>query len=98
MHKRSSDESNASDLSDGRSGSLLVIGYGNTLRSDDGVGQRVAEAVTALSLPDVKTVSCDLLTPEWADPISQAKQVIFVDASVDAAREVQLRPLAPAQS
>jgi Ni,Fe-hydrogenase maturation factor len=24
---------------------LLVIGYGNTLRGDDGVGPRVAEAV-----------------------------------------------------
>ena len=27
---------------------LLVIGYGNTLRGDDGVGPRVADAVEAL--------------------------------------------------
>src|SRR5512140_3275946 len=79
-------------------GHLLLIGYGNTLRSDDGVGPRVIEAVAALKLPNVSTLSCDLLTPELADPISRAEQVVFVDAALDAPREVQLRPLAPAGS
>jgi hydrogenase maturation protease len=77
---------------------LLVIGYGNTLRSDDSVGPRVAEAVEALSLPGVCALSCGLLTPELADPISRARQVVFVDASVEAPREVRLRPLVPADS
>lgn len=77
---------------------LLVIGYGNTLRGDDGVGPRVVEAVAALDLPNVQTLSCDLLTPELADPIAKAKLVVFVDAAIDAPREVQLRPLAPAES
>src|SRR5579859_7615091 len=77
---------------------LLVIGYGNTLRSDDGVGPKVVEAVAALNLPDVRTLSCDLLTPELADPISRADAVVFVDAAIDAPREVQFRPLDPADS
>jgi hydrogenase maturation protease len=77
---------------------LLVLGYGNTLRSDDGVGPKVVEAIAALKLPDVQTLSCDLLTPELADPISRADSVVFVDAAVDAPAEVQLRPLAPADS
>jgi hydrogenase maturation protease len=77
---------------------LLVIGYGNTLRSDDGVGPRVAEAVEALQLPGVRTLSCGLLTPELADPIARAGRVIFVDAAIDAPAEVQLRPLSPAES
>jgi hydrogenase maturation protease len=77
---------------------LLVLGYGNTLRSDDGVGPKVAEAVAALNLPGVRALACGLLTPELADPIAQAARVIFVDAAVDAPREVQLRPLAPADS
>jgi hydrogenase maturation protease len=75
---------------------LLVIGYGNTLRCDDGVGPKVAEAVAALSLPGVSTLVAPQLTPELADPIAQARMVIFVDASVDAPREVQLRRLEPA--
>ena len=77
---------------------LLVIGYGNTLRRDDGVGPGVAEAVAALDLPAVRTLACPLLTPELAEAVSQAHVVIFVDAAVDAPREVQLRTLAPAES
>jgi hydrogenase maturation protease len=75
-----------------------VIGYGNTLRRDDGVGPRVADAVAALALPGVRALACPLLTPELADPVSRARVVIFVDAAVDAPREVQLRKLAPAGS
>jgi hydrogenase maturation protease len=75
---------------------LLVIGYGNTLRRDDGVGPRVADAIAALALPGVCALACPLLTPELADPVSRASVAIFVDAAVDAPREVQLRTLAPA--
>ncbi len=77
---------------------LLVIGYGNTLRGDDGVGPRVAEAVGHLRLPGVRTLICPLLTPELADPISRAGKVIFVDAAVDAPDEVQWRKLQPNES
>ena len=77
---------------------LLIIGYGNTLRRDDGVGPRAAEAIAALNLPGMRAVACPLLTPEFADPISQARTVVFVDAAVDAPREVQLRELLPADS
>jgi len=78
-----------------RTTDLLVIGYGNTLRGDDGLGPRVAEAVAALNLPGVQTLICPLLTPELAAPISLARTVIFVDAAVDAPHEVQLRRLTP---
>jgi hydrogenase maturation protease len=77
---------------------LLVIGYGNTLRGDDGVGPRVAEAAAALSLPGVRTLACPQLSPEHADPISKARVVIFVDAAVDAPKEVQLRRLEPGET
>jgi hydrogenase maturation protease len=77
---------------------LLVIGYGNTLRSDDGVGPKVADAIAVLALPGVHALNCPLLTPELADPVSQARVAVFVDAAVDAPREVQLRKLAPADT
>jgi hydrogenase maturation protease len=77
---------------------LLVIGYGNTLRSDDPVGPRVAEAVERLKLYGVRTLTCDLLTPELADPISKAENVIFVDACLAPDQKIQLRPLLPADS
>ncbi|HEV2436267.1 MAG TPA: hydrogenase maturation protease [Verrucomicrobiae bacterium] len=77
---------------------LLVIGYGNPLRCDDGVGPRVAEAVEALQLPGVHTLICQQLSPEHAEPIARARTVIFVDAAMDAPKEVQLRQLEPNKS
>ena len=74
---------------------ILVIGYGNTLRGDDGVGPRIAETIERLRLPGVRTLVCQQLSPEYADPVSRAAKVVFVDAAVDAPREVQLRPLLP---
>jgi len=74
---------------------LLVIGYGNTLRGDDGVGPRVAEEIEKLGLPGVRTFICQQLSPEHAELISQAEHVVFADAAVDAPKEVQLRELVP---
>jgi hydrogenase maturation protease len=77
---------------------FLVLGYGNTLRSDDGVGPRVAEDVAALNLPDVEAIAYPLLTPELAEPVANAGFVVFVDAALDAPSDVELRPLKPAAS
>jgi hydrogenase maturation protease len=80
------------------SGDFLVIGYGNTLRRDDGVGPRVAEAIEKLNLPGVRTLVCQQLSPEYADPVSRAHTVVFVDAAVDPPHKVQLRKLEPGES
>jgi hydrogenase maturation protease len=77
---------------------LLVIGYGNPLRGDDGVGPRVAEAMAVMNFPGVRTITCTLLTPELADAISQARIAVFVDAAIDKPNGVQLRRLEPHDS
>lgn len=79
-------------------GHLLVIGYGNELRSDDGVGPRVAATVAALNLRRVRVIACHQLTPELAEPVSQATGAVFVDASIDATSDPELRQLEPAQA
>jgi hydrogenase maturation protease len=60
--------------------SVLIIGYGNDLRSDDGVGRRVAEAMSQNPSPEVRTLSVHQLTPELAEPLAAADLAIFVDA------------------
>ncbi|HEY9832991.1 MAG TPA: hydrogenase maturation protease [Stenomitos sp.] len=78
---------------------VLVIGYGNTLRSDDGVGQAVVERVKAWNLPNVQVLTVHQLTPELAEPLSNADLAIFVDAyPADFEQEVQVCPLEPASS
>jgi len=61
---------------------MLIIGYGNPLRGDDGVGWRVAEAARA-ALPEgaATVLTVHQLTPELAEPISRAGRVVFVDAA-----------------
>jgi hydrogenase maturation protease len=88
-------EPNSAASPDNQNPTLLVIGYGNTLRGDDGVGPRVVEDLAAMNLPGVRTLACQLLTPELAEPIAQAGVVVFVDAAVDTPEEVQWRKLEP---
>ena len=59
---------------------VLLIGYGNTLRSDDGVGQIVAKAVKQWNLPNVRSQIVHQLTPELAPTLAHVDVAIFVDA------------------
>lgn len=75
---------------------MLVIGYGSTLRSDDGVGPAAAALIEARHLDGVQVIVCHQLTPELADPISKAGTVIFLDASLDLPEmSARVRPLEP---
>jgi hydrogenase maturation protease len=72
---------------------LLVIGYGNELRRDDGVGPKLARAVAEKNWPGVSIIACHQLTPELAEPISRVHAVVFVDATADGSTEVRARDL-----
>lgn len=65
---------------------VLIIGYGNPLRSDDGLGWRVAQELSRrLVRPEIETevVVCHQLTPELADNAKRADVVLFIDAARD---------------
>ena len=75
---------------------FLVIGYGNSLRSDDGAGQIVANKIAEWKLPRVKSLAVHQLTPELAENIAQADTVIFIDAILTDAENpgsVQIREI-----
>ena len=60
---------------------VLVGGYGNTLRRDDGVGWRVADRLDAdPRLAGVAVIQRHQLTPELALDMSTAELVVLVDA------------------
>lgn len=87
---------------------VLLIGYGNPLREDDGVGWRVVAEMANGQLEtgqnpqsiihNPQFIAVHQLLPELAEPISQADLVIFVDAAVAGEpgeiRRMELQPQA----
>ncbi len=72
---------------------VIAIGYGNELRSDDGIGQRVAKA---LQLSNVKSFAVHQLTPEFTENLAYADLAIFIDAYfASQSYEIQVEPLSP---
>lgn len=62
----------------------LVIGYGNSLRSDDGAGICAAERAGD-RYPDIDVLTVHELQPELAETMSHYANVVFLDASVEGA-------------
>jgi hydrogenase maturation protease len=62
----------------------LVLACGNTLRSDDGVGPKLAAWAEERfrGEPEVRIISRQQWAPELAEEIAAADSVLFVDASV----------------
>jgi hydrogenase maturation protease len=61
---------------------VLIVGFGNPLRSDDGVGWHAAQRLSGeLLCANVQVVTRQQLTPEIADFVSRAERVLFVDAA-----------------
>jgi hydrogenase maturation protease len=61
---------------------ILVIGYGNPLCGDDGIGPYAVERLADEESPaDTEYLALRQLTPELAEPVSRADTVIFVDAA-----------------
>lgn len=64
---------------------VLVIGYGNILRSDDGAGPAVAKRLAQVlrSCPGCRCDVAQQLVPEHAEDLVYAPRVVFIDASVE---------------
>jgi hydrogenase maturation protease len=65
---------------------ILIIGYGNPLRGDDGVGVHAAQTL-GRSVHDetVKVLSQHQLSPDLASDLAEARAVLFIDANSEGA-------------
>ena len=82
---------------------VLVVGYGNSLRSDDGIGWHAAGLLaTDPRLAGARVLARHQLVPELADDVGRASLVVLVDAAAEgdpgslSVRRVQPRPPTPA--
>ena len=78
----------------------LIIGYGNTLRSDDGLGWRAAEQIAAKQTGgDIAVQMHHQLGPELAQPLSEVDLAIFIDAGYQGVPgRVSCQPVEPSDA
>jgi hydrogenase maturation protease len=81
----------------------LIIGYGNPLRSDDGLGWHAAQwleqSITNSERQGIHILARHQLTPELAALIARSNRVIFIDAraadDTSSIGQVTCQPVAP---
>jgi len=74
----------------------LIMGIGNPLRGDDGLGWAVAQQLTQDHDMDCDIHTVHQLTPELAQWMAVASLVVIIDASHEGeAGELRIRPLSP---
>jgi len=74
---------------------ILVIGFGNPGRLDDGLGPALAARIETLGLPNVTVDSDYQLTVEDAAEAARHDVVIFADADVGGPEPFYVRRLSP---
>lgn len=79
---------------------ILIVGYGNPLRTDDGLGWRAAEELAlAFASDEVQVRTCHQLLPELVDAVSQSDTTLFIDAARDGEPgELRCAPVLPEES
>jgi len=76
---------------------VLVVGYGNTLRSDDGVGlYAVREIQKTMTRSNIELMEVVQLYPELAETLSRKDFAIFIDAAMEGiSGETNFEPIHP---
>jgi hydrogenase maturation protease len=77
---------------------VLVIGFGNPGRCDDGLGPALADRLAMLAMPGVSIESDYQLSIEHAALVAGHDVVVFADAATDVSQgePYYLRPIQPA--
>ena len=69
---------------------ILLIGFGNPARADDGLGPALAEEIESKNIPDVTDYQ---LTIEDSAQVARHDIVIFADASVNCGEPFSFEPV-----
>ena len=72
---------------------ILVIGYGNPARGDDGLGPALAERLEAMGIPGLTVESDYQLSIEHAAMAAEHDIVVFADADGEAGEPFTFRPV-----
>ena len=76
-------------------GKVLLIGYGNPGRLDDGLGPALAAAIERVGHPRVTVESCYQLAVEHAEQAARHDVVVFADADISGPEPFRFEQLTP---
>jgi len=74
---------------------LLLIGYGNPGRGDDGLGPALVARLESLGLTGLETMSDYQLTVDMAHDVASFEAVVFADAAMSGPDPFSFSPVAP---
>ena len=77
---------------------ILVLGYGNPGRRDDGAGAATVEELAKMGLPGVTAETDYQLTLEAAAGLAEADRAVFVDAALEGPEPFQVKRLEPSST
>ena len=78
------------------SSKTLILGIGNILMGDEGVGVRVVEALADAALPaDVDVLDGGVGSFLLLEPMQNAREVVLIDATIDGAPPGTVRRIRP---
>lgn len=72
---------------------LCVLGIGNTLRSDDGIGAYVSQQIEKLKLEGVTIHIIHQMQTEWLDELAGFHTVLIVDAAINDKDDIHILPI-----
>jgi hydrogenase maturation protease len=71
---------------------MLIVGIGNPIRSDDGIGSYICEKITTMNMAGVETFCIQQLQIEFIETFSRYDVVMIVDASVNGS-DAEITPI-----
>ena len=74
---------------------LLLFGYGNPGRGDDGLGPELIERITRLQLADIACQNDMQLQVEHVTDLAGCDQVLFIDADMSCAEPFDFSEITP---
>ena len=72
---------------------ICVVGVGNTLRSDDGVGIFICSELEKIKLPGLSVITTHQLHIELVEDLKEFDTIIVVDAGTNQKKEVSFYPV-----
>ena len=83
-------------MTSGTDRKVLVIGVGNPVRGDDGLGPALVARLQSLQLGNVTAESAHQLTIEHAARVAEHDDIVFADAVRDARQAFSFTPISAA--